>query len=105
MKKLQFNALVLETIDRCNARCDMCYQAAGPRGSDLRGDGRLPIGVIQRVIDQAAELPELKGDRVHVSGGEAFIEYQDLLAIFSHARSRKFTNIGAVTNGFWALDV
>jgi MoaA/NifB/PqqE/SkfB family radical SAM enzyme len=101
MKSLQFHALVLETIDRCNARCAMCYQAAGPRGSDLRGDANLPLDLAFRVIDEAAELPELV-PRLHISGGEAFLRYQDTLAMFRHGKSRGFANIGTTTNGFWA---
>ena len=104
MRKIFFNTLVLETIDRCNARCAMCYQAAGPRGSDIRGDGHLSLDVVQRVIDEAAALPELTGDRVHVSGGESFLNYQEMLAIFHHARSTGFSHVGATTNAFWALN-
>ncbi len=104
MPQLIFNTLVLETIDRCNARCAMCYQAAGPKGSDIRGDGHLPIEVTRRVIDEARALPEMAGDRVHVSGGESFLNYAESLAIFSHARSRGFGNVGATTNAFWAVN-
>jgi len=104
MRTMFFNTLVLETIDRCNARCAMCYQAAGPRGSDIRGDGHLSLDVVKRVIDEAADLPELTGDRVHVSGGESFLNYQEMLAIFHHARSAGFGHVGATTNAFWALD-
>lgn len=104
MSGIHFNTLVLETIDRCNARCAMCYQAAGPKGSDIRGDGRLPLEVTKRVIDEAAGLPELTGNRVHLSGGESFLNYNEVLAIFRHAKARGFRNIGATTNAFWALN-
>ena len=82
----------------------MCYQAAGPRGSDIRGDGHLPIDVTRRVISEASQLPELVGDRVHVSGGESFLNYEEMLALFSHAKACSFGNIGATTNAFWALN-
>jgi len=104
LPRLLFNTLVLETLDRCNARCAMCYQAAGPKGSDIRGDGRLPIDVTKRVIDEAAQLPELVGDRVHLSGGESFLDYKEVLETFRHSKSRGFRNIGATTNAFWALN-
>ena len=104
MPKLLFNTLVLETIDRCNARCAMCYQAAGPKGSDIRGDGRLSLDVTKRVIDEAAQLPELAGDRVHLSGGESFLHYKEVLEIFRHSKSKGFRNIGATTNAYWALN-
>jgi len=102
VKKLHFRALVLETTDRCNAKCAMCYQAAGPRGSDLRGDGRLDQGVVLRVISEAAVMPEVSR-RLHVSGGEAFLRYPETLDAFRHGRACGFTNIGSTTNGFWAV--
>jgi MoaA/NifB/PqqE/SkfB family radical SAM enzyme len=102
VKKLRFRALVLETTDRCNAKCAMCYQAAGPRGSDLRGDSRLEQDVVLRVIGEAAALPEVAG-RLHISGGEAFLRYPETLAAFRHGRDCGFTNIGSTTNGFWAV--
>jgi len=67
MAKLHFNALVIESTERCNARCAMCYQAAGPKGSDIRGDSELDLAAIERIIDQAIHLPNL-GKRVHLSG-------------------------------------
>lgn len=102
MKSLNFHALVFEITDRCNARCAMCYQAAGPKGSDLRGDANLPLDVVRRVIDEAAQLPGLDS-RLHVSGGEAFLRYADTVAIFRHGQVRGFRNIGSTTNGFWAI--
>lgn len=104
MAEVFFNALVLETIDRCNARCAMCYQAAAPKGSELRGDHHLTLDVTKRVIDEAADLPELKGDRVHVSGGESFLNYEEMIALFTHAHRDGFANVGATTNAFWAIN-
>jgi MoaA/NifB/PqqE/SkfB family radical SAM enzyme len=103
MHELLFHSLVIETNDRCNARCAMCYQAAGPRGSDLRGDGHLPLDVGLRVIGEAAVLPELIGKRCHLSGGEGFLYFDDMLTLFRHASSLGFTEVGATTNAFWAL--
>ena len=102
MKALHFRALVLETIDRCNAKCAMCYQSAGPKGSDLRGDARLAQDVVLRVISEAAAIPEI-GSRLHISGGEAFLRYTETLEAFRHGRDCGFKNIGATTNGFWAV--
>ena len=102
MKTLRFRALVLETTDRCNAKCAMCYQAAGPRGSDLRGDSALPLDVVLRVIDEAAEMEEVT-NRLHISGGEAFLNYPQTLAAFTRGRERGYINIGGTTNAFWAV--
>jgi MoaA/NifB/PqqE/SkfB family radical SAM enzyme len=104
MKMLRFNALVLETIERCNAKCSMCYQAAGPKGSDIRGDSKLPLHVIKDVIEQAASIEELSGSRVHVSGGEAFLRYEELLQIFQSATDVGFHDVGSTTNAFWAIN-
>jgi len=101
MTPLWFHALVLETTHRCNARCDMCYESAGPRGSELRGASTLPLEAALRVIDQAVHLDVL-GPRVHLSGGEIFLDWDYALALCGHAAERGFPNIGATTNGFWA---
>jgi MoaA/NifB/PqqE/SkfB family radical SAM enzyme len=96
MHILRFHALVIETTDRCNAKCAMCYQAAGPKGSDIRGDEHLPLAITKRVIEEA-------GDRVHISGGEGFIHFDEMLQIFQHAKLCEFRHIGSTTNGYWAL--
>ncbi|HZM08735.1 MAG TPA: radical SAM/SPASM domain-containing protein [Candidatus Limnocylindrales bacterium] len=103
MSQVVFNSLVLETVDRCNARCAMCYQAAAPKGSEIRGDDHLPLDLVNRIIDEAAELPELMGDRVHISGGESFLFFDETVQIFKRAKARHFGNIGGTTNAFWAL--
>ena len=82
----------------------MCYQASGPRGSDIRGKDHLPIDVTKRVITEASHLPQLVGDRVHVSGGESFLNYGEVIAIFAHSKACGFGNIGATTNAFWAVN-
>jgi MoaA/NifB/PqqE/SkfB family radical SAM enzyme len=80
----------------------MCYQAAGPKGSDLRGDSDLDLDTLKRVVEEGARLPEL-GNRVHVSGGEGFIDFKKMVAVFSCARDVGFRSVGATTNAFWAL--
>jgi uncharacterized Fe-S cluster-containing radical SAM superfamily protein len=100
---LKFHSLVLETTDRCNAKCAMCYQAAGPGGSDLRGDGYLPLDIALRVVEEAVDLPELVGSRIHLSGGESFLNLDDLCQIFAKAAELGFVDIGATTNAFWAI--
>jgi MoaA/NifB/PqqE/SkfB family radical SAM enzyme len=103
MNELYFNALVLETTDRCSARCAMCYQASGPKGSDLRGDDRLPLQTALRVIEEAFEIDEIRS-RLHVSGGEAFLNPEETLEAFRRGRDLGYSNIGSTTNGFWAVN-
>jgi MoaA/NifB/PqqE/SkfB family radical SAM enzyme len=102
VNELHFNALVLETTDRCNARCAMCYQASGPKGSDIRGDERLPLDTILRVIEEAANIDAVKS-RLHVSGGEAFLYFDETVQAFRRAREVGYANIGSTTNAFWAV--
>jgi MoaA/NifB/PqqE/SkfB family radical SAM enzyme len=101
MKSPWFHALVIETTHRCNARCAMCYESAGPRGSEMRGTESLPLDVALRVIDEASQLDAL-GPRVHLSGGEVFLDWDGTLCLLRRAAERGFSNIGATTNGFWA---
>ena len=54
---LTFNALVVEKVARCNARCAMCYQSAGPRGSEEIGDVAIAVEDLLPVIDGAAKIP------------------------------------------------
>ena len=104
MAQLRFHALVLEISYRCTAECAICYQSAGPRGSTCRGDAHLPLPTAKRLIQEAYDLPELAADRVHISGGEAFLYYSELLELYKCAKSTGFFHIGSTTNGFWALN-
>ncbi len=99
---LSFNSFVIETTTRCNARCDMCYQAAGPKGSELIGDHELTEEEVETLI---LESPRIKGlnRRIHLSGGEVFIQLEKHLGYMRLARDAGFFNdIGVTTNGFWA---
>jgi len=103
MASLNFNALVIESTERCNARCAMCYQAAGPKGSDIRGDSVLDLATIFQIIDQAIVLPNLD-KRIHLSGGETFIDFPKAIEVFRHAKAKGFERIGTTTNAFWATN-
>jgi MoaA/NifB/PqqE/SkfB family radical SAM enzyme len=72
----------------------MCYQAAGPKGSDIRGDAELDIETIQITMQQAIVLPNLQ-KRVHLSGGETFLNFSKAIG---------FERIGTTTNAFWAVN-
>lgn len=97
-----FNSLVVETNSRCNARCSMCYQAAGPKGSDLIGDHQLTADQVKGLALAASNIPEV-GSRFHVSGGEAYLDTAGLLSIFAYAHSlNHFQEISTTTNAFWA---
>ena len=72
---LTFNALVVEYTSRCPAKCAMCYQSAGPKGSDIIGSA---------------------------TGGEAFLDQGMLLRLIAFARDNGFATLSTTTNGYWA---
>jgi MoaA/NifB/PqqE/SkfB family radical SAM enzyme len=99
-----FQALVVESTSICNAKCAMCYQSAGPKGSDVWGRSSLSSAEIETVVRDAAQIETLT-KRFHLSGGEAFIKANDCLALFAVAREAGFTDITTTTNAYWARDL
>lgn len=100
---LFYAGLVVENTTRCNARCGMCYQSAGPQGSDTWGKKSLTVEEIKRVIGEALEIETLF-PRFHLSGGEAFLDVDGCLEIFAEARRAGFLDITTTTNAYWAAD-
>lgn len=98
---LTFSSLVVESTNRCNARCGMCYQSAGPKGSDWAGKRSLSVPEIETVLRDAVRIPSL-ARRFHLSGGEAFLDIEGTVHLFGVAREAGFLDITAVTNAFWA---
>lgn len=101
---LSYNTLVVESTSRCNARCGMCYQGAGPKGSDFLGDAALGVDDIHRVLGSAARMPSLQR-RFHLSGGEALMKVDECLDIFRAARDLGFTDISCTSNVYWAVNL
>lgn len=101
---LAYNALVIEYTSRCNAQCAMCYQAAGPRGSDLIGRATLDVAIMEQVIRDAAGL-ETIAPRCHITGGEGFLSAETLLHLVNVARDAGFAEMTTTTNAFWARDL
>ena len=99
---ITYQALVVEYTSRCNAKCGMCYQAAGPKGSDLIGDHALSLKNICDAIDGVTKLPQV-GRRFHISGGEAFLDQAKILAAVDNAHATNhFFDLSVTTNGYWA---
>ncbi|HEY8378365.1 MAG TPA: radical SAM protein [Nannocystis sp.] len=98
---LTFSSLVVESTNRCNARCGMCYQSAGPKGSDWAGKRSLSVPEIEKVLREAVQIPSLNR-RFHLSGGEAFLDIEGTVHLFEVAAEAGFLDITAVTNAFWA---
>lgn len=100
-RPLHFNALALEITSRCNARCAMCYQSAGPSGSAQFGKTALSAAELDKILLEAAQLKNLSS-RVHFGGGEAFLNIPVVLALIASAQRAGFRQISTVTNAFWA---
>lgn len=98
-----YNGLVVQKTTRCNAKCAMCYQFAGPRGSDLLGAAELTVEEIARLVVEAAEL-DILAPRFHLSGGEAFLDIEGCIELTSVARAAGFLDIMVTTNGYWARE-
>lgn len=79
----------------------MCYQSAGPRGSDTLGDATLERDVLLRVVAQALDVPTLE-PRLQLVGGEALLRLDDCLAVVETAARAGFQSISIATNAFWA---
>ena len=98
---IRFQSLVIEFTSRCNAKCDICYQAAGAKGSDIIGDKKLNKSVVEKVINAAKEIEGL-GPVIHISGGEGFLWQDELISYMNTAKQTGYyTEISTVTNAFW----
>ncbi|MCU6708715.1 radical SAM protein [Paenibacillus sp. J5C_2022] len=97
---IYYSGLVVETTNRCNAKCAMCYQSASPKGSETLGLSSLDTDVIRRCIREAADI-ETIGSRFHLAGGEAFMYLDDVYSLFAEARDAGYEQITGTTNGFW----
>ena len=98
---LFFSGLVVENTTRCNAKCAMCYQSVGPKGSDTWGKAGLSVEDIAPVILEAAQL-EVVYPRFHLSGGESFLNLQNCYDLFEIAKVSGFLEITTTTNAYWA---
>ena len=97
---LYFDQLVVQTTWRCTASCAMCYQSAGPGGSDLHGQSELSIEDLRPVLEGARDVPMLE-PHFHLVGGEALIDVPRVLSLIGMARTAGFRERTLTTNGFW----
>mgnify|MGYP006266355239 FL=1 len=79
---LTYNCLVVESTTRCTAKCSMCYQSSGPKGSEPLGDNQLSTATIKKVIKEAINIPTLK-PHFHLAGGEAFLNIPSCIECLS----------------------
>ena len=92
-----FESLFLHLNESCNLRCRHCYVE-----SDARGRGLLPLRTVKGLL---AELQELGGTSVTLSGGEPFLR-RDLKGILGFAHDRlkevRFLTNGTLLDRAWA---
>ena len=96
-----YGGFVVQTTTRCNAKCAMCYQSAGPRGSDLMGKAQLTFEEIARLIVEASGIDTI-ASRFHLSGGESFLDVDGCVELFRVARAAGFLDVMTTTNAYWA---
>ena len=98
---IAFQGLVIENTSRCNAKCAMCYQSAGPKGSDVYGVAKLSADEIKNILQDALKISTLQ-KRFHLAGGEAFINLRDCVELFNFAKDLGYVDITTTTNCYWA---
>ena len=100
---MTYSGLVVENTTKCNAKCGMCYQSAGPKGSDVLGLQSMSTKEVSDVIADAISIETLY-PRFHLSGGEAFLNIEECLELFDTAHTCGFLDITTTTNAYWAKD-
>jgi hypothetical protein len=86
----------------CNARCAFCYVSGGPEHDD-----RLDVTTALELWRSLDELAVAHGKtmRVHLTGGEPFLDWVGLASILRAARDASLTPAEKIeTNAFWATD-
>ena len=80
----------------------MCYQAAGPKGSDIIGKASLTNAEIKKVIAEATAIPSLwTTGSIWVAGG-AFLHVDNAIDLFHEASLAGYSEISTTTNCYWA---
>lgn len=102
--EISYGGLVIESTTRCNAKCAMCYQYSGPKGSDTWGIEELTVADLEPAIRDAMRIETLT-KRFHLAGGESFLDRDANLELFAIAKDAGYTDITTTTNGYWAKTV
>ncbi len=86
----------------CNARCAFCYVSADPQHRDAL-DTTTALA-LWRSLDELAAAHG-KTMRVHLTGGEPFLDWVCLVSLVRAARDAGLTPVEKIeTNAFWATD-
>src|SRR5688572_19026097 len=88
--------VILQFTDRCNARCPQCEM----RVQNVFARSTLDVDLARRTIDAAAERGV---QALSFTGGEPFMERDNILALIRHASAAGIPYIRTGTNGFMFL--
>jgi hypothetical protein len=84
---------------KCPAACEFCYYRCSPSQTDV-----MPL---QTAMTAWQGMRELAGEqtKIHITGGEPFLYFSEMIAILEEARRRQFGVVDQIeTNAFWADD-
>lgn len=85
---------------RCNAQCTHCATTCGPARTEV-----LPRNRLFSLMDEAAAIRLELGDaeplHFSLSGGEVFLDFEQLLEVAAHGKQLGGT-VSCVTNAYWA---
>lgn len=88
---------VLRMSYHCNAACRHCYNESGP-------ERREPRLALSRMLDIVRQMPASYMDTLHLTGGEPFLHFDDVLTLIAEARAVGLRKVSVFTNGYWAKD-
>ncbi|GLQ74299.1 radical SAM protein [Vibrio penaeicida] len=97
---IRYSGLVVETTNRCNAQCAMCYQSSGPKGSDRLGLHSISMEKLLQAVREAPKIETLTR-RLHIAGGEAFLRHKDVFSLVETGKEAGFLDITVTTNAYW----
>lgn len=93
-----FSRAGLMLTDACNAACASCYLHCKPIEAHWMST-EMAVGIWAGLVRLSPH-----GCRVHVTGGEPFIDYGRLIEILRAAKKEELRADSVETNGVWATD-
>lgn len=91
--KIYPKTVALLITKQCTAQCKMCCFECSPQT-----DEKMPMEWIEKLIEEAAVIEGI--ETIGFSGGEPFLEYQNLLKMFKLAKDKN-KKVICTSNGFW----
>jgi len=83
--------------NKCNYKCSHCIENSSPHELE-----KIPLKKIIELIDSAACICKNEELKISFTGGEPFLEFEDLLESARTANKNKASRISCITNAYWA---